>query len=112
VKSDVAPPELRHLFLIVTMNIGLLRSHSSLNILEPRSGKRILAWRVSARLIVTGRSSPERAADILSLSVALSGLAVLILVFPGLTSWAKDLALLRSAYVAFGDAAIHHQIVL
>jgi hypothetical protein len=72
--------------------------NSSLDILEPRSGKRILAWRVSARFIVTGCSSPERAADTLSLSVALSGLAVLVLVFPGLTTpLAKDLALLRSA---------------
>jgi hypothetical protein len=85
---------------------------SSLAILEPRSGKRILAWRVSARLIVTGCSSPERAADLLSLSVALSGLAILVLVFPRLTPWAKDLALLRSAVVAFGEAAIHNQIVL
>jgi hypothetical protein len=59
-----------------------LTGASSSDILEPRSGKRILAWRVSARLIVTGSSSPERAADILSLSVALSGLAVLVLVFP------------------------------
>jgi hypothetical protein len=39
-----------------------------------------------------GCSSPERAADTVSLSVALSGLAVVVLVFPGLTPWAWSLA--------------------
>jgi hypothetical protein len=55
-------------------SVALLRSALEFGHLEPRSGKRILAWRVNARLIVTECSSPERAADILSLSVALSGL--------------------------------------
>jgi hypothetical protein len=40
-------------FSLISINIRLLRSRLEFGHLEPRSGKRILAWRVSARLIVT-----------------------------------------------------------